>query len=230
MNLKGPVMMVENASYTAQQMQGQITKSEDLPWTGYELTYVSESGLLDSIVYISSEREPEAREIISHDDSDRMSEIIAYEPYNSLKGRGRCVYNEKDQLIEFHGVNEDGTKILADRVEFMYKDLPKPYRNNRYDNTGNLDTYYLYTYNDNLELIKDESYDIHDLLLSTTTYLYNDHGDIIRMESKYPSYNQESLYIFTYEYDKWGNWIKKTRTTDSTSFDITERKITYYEK
>lgn len=68
-----------------------------------------------------------------------------------------------------------------------------------------------------------------------TNFTYNDKGDVVQELSYGVDGNLASRKTFTYEYDSYGNWIKRTSTTeqiDGTSIetinDILYRKITYY--
>ncbi len=74
-------------------------------------------------------------------------------------------------------------------------------------------------------------------LLHHWTYRYNEDGLLIAMASHDIDGNIRLQYDFDYEYDRWGNWIKRTKRVfrsidiiegNIAVSEITRRKITYY--
>jgi len=97
---------------------------------------------------------------------------------------------------------------------------------------------YVKSYNQKKQLIKiifydytlrnDIEHDFYDDVLDIIFFQYNENGDVSRrIEGKGCNKKIEN---YTYEYDAFNNWIKKTITTntDNNSKEVINRKIVYY--
>ncbi|MRM82250.1 hypothetical protein [Riemerella anatipestifer] len=66
-------------------------------------------------------------------------------------------------------------------------------------------------------------------LYNKKVYRYDEKGNEIEVKT-YNSYGRlESKQAYQYQYDKQGNWIKKTEYEDNKPIQITEREIQYYQ-
>ena len=61
------------------------------------------------------------------------------------------------------------------------------------------------------------------------TFEYDSNGNEITGKIYNPSYqDNEEKYTYKYDYDKNGNWIKRTEFVNYNADNITERDISYY--
>ncbi len=91
----------------------------------------------------------------------------------------------------------------------------------------------VFTYDKNGLRITQSTYNSEGYLMNKAFMTYNDHRDIIKIVHYYDvmSPNVFSTNLYSYMYDKKGNWVvKKSKESNSSKFEITQtRKITYYQ-
>ena len=135
----------------------------------------------------------------SYEEQTKREEILGYDTKNNLSGKQIAIYNDKGNKIS--ELSLDG------KNEFLLKLENK--------------------YNEKQQLIQKDFEDKQGRKV-TLKYVYDLRGNIIE-ENYYGEGNQ--LYgqkIFTYKYDKSGNWIERIEVIYGIERILTERKIQYF--
>ena len=87
---------------------------------------------------------------------------------------------------------------------------------------------YTYKYGDNGNQIEQNLFNPDGSLSLKHTYKYDDNGNQTESNDYNSDGNLSLKYIYKYEYDKAGNWIKKTSIRNNKPDSITERVIEYF--
>jgi hypothetical protein len=151
------------------------------------------------------------RKTYSFDDSNRLVEDKVY-INGSLYDKTISKYKQDGSMVSVTTDGRTGRKTVEtsknDSVEFR----------THFDDKGGVEYTDLFKYDKagNLLYGKSEGKD----RMFYTSYYYNDHNDVI-MEVKFDSKkNSSDTTVYTYTYDKTGNWIEKKGKCD--------RQITYW--
>ncbi len=256
--LKGKVQSLKISEYTAIEKFGEITK-DSLKYS--KIVYFNKKGLVDSITYyVDDDDKLRSTEIYKWDFTNNTCTITIKEDptfyrllqYNalfnrllsqvsykndSISGKQTRSYNELLQLIDLTVYRENGD-IWWREKDHEYSDDGKLIRYSRYDEEGELDCAYSYRYNDDGILIgmKRET----DWSKNKYTYEYDSKNMLCReiweykSKSKYSNYSSIDITEYTYQIDKVGNYLVKTKKSydkddiDEAEYEYTEREIIYY--
>jgi hypothetical protein len=194
-----------------------------------EYTYANEDAIFDGYykyLYDDKGNLIEQKEILI--DDPELSVWITYHYDENNQVYERKDYYEDD---DFEEIEEN--KDYWEESELEYIDKYK------YDKNGVLsecNTYVatedqrllsriVYERNEPKILLK-KYYDAEGRLKSTLTILYDNYGN--RTKYTMVSDSGSTDYSYTYEFDKVGNWIKKTVYSEGKLYYITKRSIEYY--
>ncbi|MFJ1435169.1 hypothetical protein ACILFN_07460, partial [Capnocytophaga canimorsus] len=133
------------------------------------------------------------------------------------------IYNEQGNLIEDNRYNSDGS--LSRKTACKYDTNGNRIEENWYNSDGSLSWKTAFKYDTNGNLIEANSYNSDGSLSGKTACKYDTNGNLIEANG----YNSDgSLYatdIYTYEYDKYGNWVKRIMYNNDKPESIDEREI-----
>ncbi|GEM_PF-3919365 len=224
--LKGQVKTVEESTYSIIESNGKVEKSR----------------LTSKIVMAYDKDGNEAGRKI-YDTNGDLKEVIA------------CLYNEQNKLKEETGINAQGE--MTTRTTYKYNDKGMMVEENlwtliyanpiatttySYDDEGRMKesiawySYkkdkvmwrYVYEYNAQGQKVMQKTFKEDGSLERKYVYEYNDKGYQSKEEVT-GDVILGSTYIFKYQYDKKGNWIKRIEIFEGEPSGITERIINYYE-
>jgi hypothetical protein len=179
--------------------------------------YTYDNGKLIQIVSYDGKGNAVLKQVNSYGENGRLLEETYYDP---KKAAGKTVhkYDERGNISEVAFYLANGSKAVAPigpclgahRVTYSYDGIGKPIKVVAYKPDGELKQSWQYSYNPKGQIAED----IRESAWSRTTFVY------------------------TYEYDSHGNWIKQTATVNDQSklsqVDSNERKtiitreIAYY--
>ena len=180
-------------------------------------TYTHDNGKLVQIITYDGKGRAVLRQVNSHDAQGRIRDETYYDPKNAI-GKTTYEYNEKGNISEVGFYLASGSKAVAPigpclgahKVIYSYDGKGKPNKVVAYEPGGEMK--------------------------KSWTYIYNPKGQVA--EDIRESVWSSTKFIFTYEYDSKGNWIKRTATvSDQTKLSdtgahqrktVTSREITYY--
>ncbi|MFJ1492301.1 hypothetical protein [Capnocytophaga canis] len=182
-------------------------------------TYNADGGLIE-------------KRICKYDTKKNNIETNVYNSDGVLKTKLTYKYDDKGNTIEINSYNSEGGL----EIKYTYK----------YDEKGNTiekNEYYppnseraKFTISTSIALSQMSVEDDKEEKVSNfdgsveyrTTYKYDENGEIIEKKN-YRSQSNLEKRTYTYEYDKYGNWVKRiTYKNDKPKF-IAEREIEYYE-
>jgi len=259
-NLKGEVKSITENTYFAIEKFGEITKG-DKSNEFYELDnnfklFNDLGNLIEQknvwkrgnikYKYDSNNNLIEEKSFKNYDRSS--SELITYE-YN-LKNHlieknefeiieGKTKLDRKSKYINDESGNPTLTSVYYSDglLRFKYTDEyinGKIRKENRFGKDGELTSKYIYSYDNNGNIIKEIKYSINNsisFVFETNIYKYNDKKDVIENISSTLNIllkNETNKFNYVYSYDKKNNFIKKIIFKDGTPTKIIERVIEYY--
>ena len=183
----------------------------------------------------------------SYDGKGRKIQVENFFYYDeSLNSKTKFTYDDKGNPIE--GVTHNKNGVVISKFVNIFDNKGNEIEILIYKGNGDLESRWIKIYNDASKLVEEFNYNGKGLILSEKSFIYNEkgslieeiysHNDGIKSLSKYDrkgniikeiystkEFPRKGTSIYTYTYDKWGNWIKKVDP-----FSTTYRKITYYEQ
>lgn len=178
------------------------------------------------LTYVNSQGVQTARTNQLLDATGRMIEEIKYHKGDTLYMRYVYTYNEKGARQSMTGYKPDGkvsgkstwTYDASGKSDSCIVETPgyaSSSTKNVYDAMGNIIENTLFNGRGAIEYRYERDYDDKGNKITERTYKG---GDVLRNTTKW-----------RYEFDKAGNWIKRTESTsDGMDFHIEERTITYF--
>jgi hypothetical protein len=153
--------------------------------------YAYSDGKLARIVHYDGQGDVGLSEVSSYGDEGRLREVTYYEGKEAV-GKTGYGYDGKGRVAETAFYLKDGSRAVAPigpclgahRMTFAYDDKDRPARVLAYDPDGNL--------------------------VKTQLYSYNGRGQIA--EDLREDAWSHTAFIYAYEYDSRGNWIKQIST------------------
>lgn len=168
---------------------------------------------------------PTTKTIFTLNDKGQQSEEVQYSSEGKLGLRRTYEYDEKGNNIKQTQFRADGS--LASTKAFVYDSkgnvtkLTQEYQ-------GSPASTKKFVYNESGQLIEEISYDDKGNIDFRFERSYDLNGNK-KEEIKYKRSERLSVQIWKYEYDKTGNWTKKTQSGgDEMATHIVERTIVYY--
>jgi len=241
-DLNGEVKSVKQVNYLAVEKFGETKKGKE------EENY---SMYFDKKGYAVKKEEFENNEekwVYNHDEKGNL---IEKNNYNSEKLSLRYIYKYNDNLTEKNKYGRFG-KLLS-KWKYTYDKNGYLIQVNEYESDGSINSKEIYKNNENGRVIKKTIY-LHEEMNRKIKYKYDENGYLIEKCIYYSDVNFGLCYIYMYnesgylieeklmyekynityeyEFDKQGNWIK--RTSYKTEFEfripqkIIEREIKYY--
>ncbi|MGA7720511.1 MAG: hypothetical protein WCA84_04965 [Ignavibacteriaceae bacterium] len=178
------------------------------------------------------------KNIIKYDGKGNMVETNGYHSDGSLDIKIARKYDSKRNIIEIDWFNQDG--YLFQKEVYKYDDKRYGFKWDFFrifQGTPGLNTHKegIAKLDRKGNCIESECYDVDMLnhpLVEKNIRTYNKNGNLIKTYHFESPYNKVLEYnnTWTYEYDIYGNWIKKTEYKDSIVKFVNIRDIEYYSK
>jgi len=130
----------------------------------------------------------------------------------------------EDKLMEVKTFDKDGVTENVCKYEYRGDDVSD---GTTYNAAGEIVSSFHNEYL-NGQLDSQTEKDNKGNITGITKYMRNSNNDVIESAFNNPRMNSENKLTFDYEYDKEGNWIKKTQLYNGKIAGIIMRNITYY--
>lgn len=134
---------------------------------------------------------------------DGMGNLVAENSLNQERGNNfsrKFSYDKKGNMLSSAEYNPDGSLIK----KFTYE----------YDSTG--------------KKIREEWYNTKNIAFFSYTHLYDDKNNEIEMRGYNPSGEMEVNIQWSFEYDKFNNWTKRSRMINGSAGETITRLIEYF--
>ncbi|MFP4374210.1 MAG: hypothetical protein ACLFPO_07755 [Spirochaetaceae bacterium] len=196
---------------------------DEVEWR-YEYVYDSRGRLVREISYGTG---GELEQILLHEyHEDELIEDVMYGPDNSIQWRRSYDYDDEENAKLWSVYHSDGTRIkqIRERVDERGRVVEEVHR----DQLGTTYERIEYTYGSFDKPIVEESYDGQGELQRRTERELDTRGNVIRERLMLPDDDTEHIVSRDYEYDDFGNWIRKRSTTEVVESDsrrVVEEKI-----
>ena len=200
------IMMVLNHKFNDALKIEDIEKTEETNKVVYEYTYkYNAKGKvleLKTTQNCSDNTSYNNKSVFKYDTSDKLIETNIY-VNGGAKSQGKTLftYDSRGVLSERQAYNEDGKPWF----KYTFK----------YDDKGNQLEENAWTL-DNRKIDK------------TFVYKYDSNNNVIQKDLFQPAGKLSKSFTYKYEYDKTGNWIKRTDFIDNKVTYILERQLVYY--
>ncbi|MBK6344552.1 MAG: hypothetical protein IPF68_01240 [Bacteroidales bacterium] len=135
-----------------------------------------------------------------YDSEGRLLKDVSFNDKGQIEKEIAYLYGKDDFLTEVNILNPNGE--LQKKVRYVYSSSGFMAESNQYKANGELERRITYLQDLKGNNIEEKTYSFEGILLTSVLYKY--------------------------EYDVWGNWIKKTSFSNEKPVSITERKIIYF--
>ncbi len=196
-----------------------------------EYTYVNKEPIFDvyyKYTYDEKENLIEEKEILI--DDPELNEWTTYHYDENNR-----VYERRDYYEDDDEEDIEENKDYWEESELEYIDKYKYNENgvllecNTYVATQDQRHLFRYVYERNEpEILLKKYYDAEGRLKSTLTILYDNYGNRTKYTMLMGNGTTDYSYTYEYEFDKTGNWTKKTQYSEGKLNRITKRIIEYY--
>lgn len=213
----------------------------DIVFNTYVETYDQQKRLLEFLSH-SGGIERHSGEMVRNDDKDiyiyaggKVAKVISFEMDGSAAGYETFTYDSKNRLKE-RGYYRDGEKLAKDiytyhtdkqEVEVDTEQVVIAPDSTNVLLTGKV----VLTYNEKSQWTKRTNLDKANLITSVETFDYDKRGNIIKITHYDEKGNYSYAHVYTYKFDKQGNWIERKRTytqLDESGQPTTENDMTIY--
>ncbi len=186
--------------------------------------YDSKGNVIQEDIYLGTEV-VQYKSIIKYDKKNRKISDARYDKNSKKLHESQLTY-EGDNLVKKYITNDKG--ILEYAEDFTYDAKGNQLTHltyERFDNSKTLDTY-SYDQNGNKtiwEVTKNNK------PLMKAVYTYDNKNNVMAIMAFDAAGKETDKREYAYEYDKKGNWIKKTVKINGTPQFIAERQIVYFD-
>ncbi len=191
-----------------------IDSDDDVNWR-YEYVYDSQGRVVREISYGTGDN---LEQILLHEyHDDELVEDVMYGPDNSIQWRKAYDYGEEEDTRRWSVYYPDGTRIkqIRERVDERGRVVEETHR----DQLGTTYERIEYTYGPFNHPVVEESYDGQGDLQRRTERQLDSRGNVVRERLMLPADDTERIVSRDYEYDEFGNWIRKRTTTEIVESD-----------
>ncbi|MBP6127273.1 hypothetical protein [Flavobacterium sp.] len=162
--------------------------------------------------------------IFKYDKNGNEIEYILYKSDGSLNTKWTFIYNDKGQKTEHFRFDSDGIQ----KNVFYYDSKGNIELEKRYQDEI-LFNYSKNSYDDKGYVIKIETYNVDDSLISTESMKYDLNGNIIENITDSSINDKIFKYSYTYsQFNKFGKWTKKISYLNDEIDNIEIRKYEYF--
>lgn len=193
-------------------------------WVSYSYDLKAKKG---EQAFFDKENKPTIKKGVTFDDKGKILEMIEYTKEGKPDRSYKYLYDAKGNNTELLYYAANGT--MGSKTSWLY-DAKGNKTEMTVETPGYADSFKKYSYDAKGNLTEESWLDGQKKLTFRFVRSYDDKANMIE-EVKYKgdSNTQHDKATWKYEYDKQGNWTKKTQyTNDGVDFNIEERTITYY--
>jgi hypothetical protein len=203
-----------------------------LNWKGgWAHTYDNEDKEIQKIHY-NAEGAIIGMSVYAYDGSGKKSSLIRYNPDDSVNFRREYIYDGKGTIKEEFDRNADGS--LRVQVVYVYNDKGQLAERNHYSPDEPLPHRFLYTYDEYGNIASFTGSPSPGVIHFQEIFKYDSRGNL-RKRVFYGGGSQVKNVYSGYEFDAFGNWIKRrtvrtshTNGTKQIENEIAYRTITYF--
>lgn len=194
----------------------------------YKITYsYTPKAKTGEQAYFDKADKPTIKKSMLYDDKGKLLELIEYSKDGNRVSSYKYQYDAAGNNTTLTYYKEDGT--MGSKTTWVYNAMGKATEMS-VETPGYANSYKKYVYDAKGNLTEETWLDGRKQTTLRFIRTYNDKGNMTE-EVKYKGDNTSSFDKTTwqYEYDKQGNWTKKTQyTSDGADFNIEKRTIVYY--
>lgn len=196
---------------------------QDLPVQKIKYLYDAKGNLTEESLLLQNEMVT-YKTTYEYDGDKKKSAELKYDKDGKLMYKTSYAYNG-DHLAKSATTDADGTINVSEKIEHDKKGNILTFTT--FEKFGNSETTDKYTYDDkgnktSWTVLKDNN------PIMKVAYSYDKFNNLTGLQSEDNNGTPDSR-SYTFEYDKAGNWIKRTTVINGTPAFIAERKITYFE-
>jgi hypothetical protein len=208
----------------------------------------------ESMYLPGSSKRSTSKNVFKYDDKGNRLELVNYAG-DRINSTVRSTYDADGKLIKEETVSGDGTVDLISEIKTDAKGNKVEQQDKRQNSSTILFNYkYLYKYDEKGQEIERTAFRGNGTFLFRYSFIYDDNGNRIEWvqvasdssvtakviykyddknnlieESEYEKGNKlKAAYTYTYEFDKKGNWIRRTKLQKNSPVEIKERQISYH--
>lgn len=166
-----------------------------------------------------------SKEVLNFDEKGNKTENFSYGPNDSLEFKTKFKHDDKGFETEALQYKPDGSLCTKTITEY--------FKGNKrascvYDEDGRLSWRITYLYDDDNNITEEDYFRTVSKADHKNIYKYDAKGNVTALNSCNEDGSIVTAYTYKYEFDKKGNWIKKTEYMSGTPLNITDREIIYY--
>jgi len=205
--------------------KGNLTEESQPNFSKIVYKYNEQNKLIDKSEYKKYIKgfQLESKDIFKYDERGNQIEWASYKGDGSLYSKTQYKFDSNNNLIELLYKSPDGKS--DSRVTKKYDVSGNEIEYSSYDSKGRLSDHSSKKYNDNgtvSESYRSYSYESDPNTKYTEIYRSDNNGN--QIEYSFGT----SRTTYKYEFDKLGNWLKKTEFQNDKATSVTERTIQYY--
>lgn len=200
-----------------------VDREDEVDWR-YEYVYDSRGRVVREISYGAGDN---LEQILLHEyRDDELVEDVMYGADNAIQWRKAYEYDEEEDTRRWSVYYSDGTRIkqIRETVDERGRVVEETHR----DQLGTTYERIEYTYGPFNQPILVESFDGQGELQRRTERELDTRGNVTRERLMLPDDDTGRIVSRDYEYDEFGNWIRKQTTTEVVSSDsrrVVEEKV-----
>lgn len=220
-NLLGKVSAITVKRYSAQEKFGEILKGN---YDGKSVYRYNKNGEKTEYNSYKSDDSLKDTEIYKFEGNGRATELETYY-LGILDKTFKLKYNEKGNITEKNEYKSDGS--LSSKEIYKFEGNGEATERNIYRSDGSLFTRHIYRYDEKGRKIEQHGGRVpEDSDSSIITWVYDENGDILSTSLLWGTLQNKTTFLYN-EYDKTGNWIKRTADYGNETY-IEDREIEYY--
>ena len=226
--LKGKVKSIKETSYEAIQKDGEIVigKRAKPSWKKDSYRGFNRKGELTEELVYNTDGSLRSISTLKTINKNSVSESI-FKPSGELKFRQISNYNDNGKLVEKVRFNLDGETLV--RNLYRYDENGNRIEDLQYFNTNeNPSIKTTYKYDELGNKVEEFMYNPEDRLIAKWLSKYNDQNSLVEENYYYADGSLSAQEVYSYEFDKKGNWTKQIIVSNEVPKYIVIREIKYY--
>ncbi|MFH1118560.1 MAG: hypothetical protein V1775_01970 [Bacteroidota bacterium] len=223
LNLKGKISSINEKAFQPISDGATLSKGRMVQW--YRNTFNTTGNKVEDIKF-KADSTIDKRFVYTYNEKGNRQELNVFSADNLLTLKVIYQYDLQGNLLE--DISYDGTGQIGKKIVYLYDEYGNVMEENIYNPDGVLRQKYRYNYSNENNRTETSLHKGSGELERRITYKRDEKGN--ETEENTFSFDGSLLFSSTnlYEYDKKGNWIKKTNYSNNKPVSITERKILYF--
>lgn len=224
MRLVGDIESVRIESFRAEEKFGSVQRGKATDVENYFILFNQKGNQKERIFY-DTQGKATRKYTYAYNDENQRIEVNLFKENGEMTHKYLYQYDNKGNRIEINDYTADGKLFMKEKQTFDEDNWP--ISRISYDANGKFlrERKFLRDKHGNIQ--EETLYSADGSLKSRTAYFYDEKGNPTK-EERYAKNNMlESTKNSVYEFDKHGNWIKRTDYQNSKPTFIVERTIVY---